>query len=107
MWPADVKLGCSTTGRVVEKGVTGSAKSDSDNLERLAGHAPTLEVKMGGIQVVCLMDTGSQVKTVTESFFKEHLKALAAYVIDPKRWLVVRAANGIEVPYRGYIKIYM
>ena len=108
MWSADVKLGCSTTtGRVVEKGVTGSVRSDNDSLECLIGHAPTLEVKMGGIPVVCLMDTGSQVTTVTESFFKEHLKTLAADVMDPKSWLVVRAANGIEIPYTGYIEIDM
>ena len=108
MWSADVKLVCSTTtGRVVEKGVTGSVRSDNDSLECLVGHAPTLEVKMGGIPVVCLMDTGSQVTTVTESFFKEHLKTLAADVMDPKSWLVIRAANGIEIPYTGYIEIDM
>ena len=71
----------------------------------MVGHAPTLEVKTGGIPVVCLMGTGSQVTTVTEIFFKERLKTLAAEVMDPKSWFVVRAANGIEISYTGYIEI--
>jgi len=49
----------------------------------------------------------SQVTTVTKSFFKEHLKTLASGVMDPHSWLTVRAANGIEVPYTGYVEIDM
>ena len=57
MWPADVKLGCSTTtGRVVEKGVTSSVRPDNDNLECLVGYATTPEVKMVGIPVSGMSD---------------------------------------------------
>ena len=102
------KLTSSTTkGRVVEGNQSGSSKTDIANLECLVGHAPTLEVKMAGVPVLCLVDTGSQVTTVTESFFKEHLKTLATDVMDPHRWLTVRAANGIEVPYTGYVELDM
>ena len=49
----------------------------------------------------------SRVPTVTDSFFKEHLKTLASNVMDPQTWLAVRAANGTEVPYTGYVEIDM
>jgi len=35
---------------------------------------PHLEVVMEGVKVPCLIDTGSMVSTITESFFQKHLE---------------------------------
>lgn len=54
-------------------------------------------------QFNCLMDTGSQVTTVTKSFFDQHLFKTQ---IEPLYDLLeVEGANGLPVPYLGYIKI--
>lgn len=42
-------------------------------LERAVGKCPEVEIHIGGVAVRCLLDTGSNVSTLTESFFKEHL----------------------------------
>lgn len=54
-------------------------------------------------QFNCLMDTGSQVTTVTKSFFDQHLFETQ---IEPLYDLLeVEGANGLPVPYLGYIQI--
>ena len=108
MWTSEVKLNSSITkGRVLEEVQSGSRKLDIVQLECIVGHAPTLEVNLGGIAVLCLVDTDNHVTTVTVSFFKEHLKTLASNVMDPHSWLTVRVANGIEVPYASYVEMDM
>ena len=50
----------------------GSAKEGL--LHRTVGTQPLVEASIGGVQVLCLVDTGSQVSMVDESFFKQHLE---------------------------------
>jgi len=40
----------------------------------LVAKCPVVKVKMGGVEVKCLLDTGSMVTTITESLFKEVLQ---------------------------------
>ncbi len=42
-------------------------------LERAVGTCPMVDLKIKGVLVSCLLDTGSQVSTITEGFFREHL----------------------------------
>ena len=37
------------------------------------GECKTVELKLWGVTVSCLLDTGSQVSTISEGFFREHL----------------------------------
>lgn len=54
-------------------------------------------------QFNCLLDTGSQVTTVTKSFFDQHLSEKQ---IEPLYDLLeVEGANGLPVHYLGYIRI--
>lgn len=50
---------------------------------RVLGKRPVLTVKMGGVDIDCLLDTGSQVTSVTESFFRKHLRPLCKKIVDP------------------------
>ncbi|KAK3711603.1 hypothetical protein QZH41_005888 [Actinostola sp. cb2023] len=56
---------------------------------------------MGDVEVECLMDTGSAVSLVTETFYKEKLQPKGEDVQDIGGMLKLTAANGLEIPYIG------
>lgn len=51
-------------------GTVDGSSVDSFVYDRLVGPCPMLSVKMSNVDVPCLVDTGSMVTTVTESFFQ-------------------------------------
>ena len=53
----------------------------------------------------CLLDTGAQVSTITESFFRRHLKEHAESIVDVSLYLRISTAQGLEIPYVGYIEL--
>ncbi|MGH0137744.1 UNVERIFIED_CONTAM: hypothetical protein FKN15_053977 [Acipenser sinensis] len=57
---------------------------------------------MEGITVPCLLDTGSQVTMLRQSFFEQHFGKHGKYLQDPTAWLSLRAANGLAIPYEGW-----
>ena len=59
---------------------------------------------MGGVEVRCLIDTGSQVSTITESCFRRYI-ARDDLELDSCGWLKLTAANGLSIPYVGYVKL--
>uniref|UniRef100_A0A3B3H9D6 Gypsy retrotransposon integrase-like protein 1 n=1 Tax=Oryzias latipes TaxID=8090 RepID=A0A3B3H9D6_ORYLA len=75
-------------------------KSDTLEVECLIGVCPTVDVFIGDIQVKCLLDTGSNVSTVTESFFNKHFRPS----LKNCEWLSLSAANGLSIPYLGYFE---
>ncbi|KAJ8015288.1 hypothetical protein DPEC_G00024570 [Dallia pectoralis] len=63
----------------------------------------TGQVTIQGKQFSCLLDTGSQVTTVTKSFHDEYLHEQQ---IKPLyNLLEVEGANGQSVPYLGYVEV--
>lgn len=66
---------------------------------------PTIKIDMGGVMVSCLLDTGSMVSTITESFFREHFEPWGPDRLRSCHWLQLRAANGLEIPYIGYLEL--
>ena len=66
---------------------------------------PHINVSMGGAQVSCLVDTGSMVSTVTESFFLQHFQSWGHERLRSCNWLKLRAANGLAIPYVGYLEL--
>ena len=73
--------------------------------ERAVGSCPVTTVKLGGVQVRCLLDSGSQVSTITESFFNQHFRPRGSNLLDINKWLTLTAANGLEIPYIGYLEL--
>lgn len=63
---------------------------------------PHVDVFMEGIKVPCLLDTGSMVSTITESFFLQHFKTGH---LQACRWLQLKVANGLAIPYLGYLEL--
>ncbi len=80
--------------------------SDRDRLLKHAvGKCPVVDLKIGGVDVSCLLDTGSQVSTITEHFFKEHLAGEEKDMLYTTGWLKITAANGLDIPYLGYLEL--
>ncbi|KAK0141225.1 hypothetical protein N1851_021739 [Merluccius polli] len=67
----------------------------------MLGLCPRVVISMGGVMVNCLLDTGSMVTTIRESFFLQHFQ------VAPRscRWLQLCAANVLEIPYVGYVEL--
>ncbi len=74
-------------------------------LERAVGKCPEVEIHAGGVAIRCLLDTGSNVSTLTESFFKEHLHGEDKDLHCTSKWLKITAANGLPLPYLGYVEL--
>lgn len=69
----------------------------------LIGAKYTASVLIDGHASICLLDTGSQVTTVSQSFYESNL---ARFDIHPlSELLEIEAANGKTVPYSGFIEV--
>ncbi|KAL7870950.1 hypothetical protein SRHO_G00084470 [Serrasalmus rhombeus] len=66
---------------------------------------PVIDVVIGGVVVSCLLDTGSMVSTVTESFFIQQFEPWGQDHLQSCHWLQLRAANGLDIPYIGYLEL--
>ena len=67
----------------------------------LRGECPTTPVTVAGHSARALVDTGSEVSTITEAFYR---KKLAGLPLQQASWLTVKAANGLEIPYLGLLE---
>ena len=72
---------------------------------KLISACPHMDVVMGGVKVPCLVDTGSMVSTVRESFFRQHFETWGQEKLQSCHWLQLRAANGLPIPYLGYLEL--
>lgn len=73
----------------------------------LVGECPMIQVSMDGIEVSCLLDTGSQVSMIRQDWFEKHFGQEGQRLKDPTSWLKLRAANGKEIPYLGYVALQL
>lgn len=71
--------------------------------KRLVGSKCTASVNVGGVDCNCLLDTGSQVTTVAQSFYQTHLSDHPLRPISDI--LEIEGANGQPVPYLGYVEV--
>ena len=67
----------------------------------LVGQRPTTTARLNGQQMEALLDTGSQVSTVSEDWFHQHLEGHQLHPVV----LYIRAANGLPVPYVGVVLV--
>ena len=64
---------------------------------------PTVVITIGGtsINIKCLLDTGSMVSTITESFYDKYLSSIP---VIQEQFITLRAAYGLDIRYIGYIE---
>lgn len=80
------------------------SKLSSIKLPRgLVGMKCTALIKIGGKEINCLLDTGSQVTTIPLSLYKSHLSTRPMKSLNDL--LEVEGANGQAVPYLGYVEL--
>ena len=85
--------------------VEGSDEStDQVKDPKLVGEVNEVDINIGSIHVPAraLLDTGSCVSLVTESFYKEHLSKHEVKAIG--EILNIECADGENLPYTGYIE---
>lgn len=66
---------------------------------------PMVDLKIRGVLVSCLLDTGSQVSTITEGFFQEYLFGNERNVLSTSGWLKITAVKGLDIPCLGYLEV--
>jgi hypothetical protein len=71
---------------------------------KLIGKCPHVKVKINGVEVLCLLDSGSEVSTITHSFYETYLKDTVEHLEDVKSWLKLKAGNGFEIPCVGLME---
>ena len=82
----------------------GEENNGSAVYSKAVGSCPEVSVCLGGVENVgCLLDTGAQVSTITESFFNEHLAQ--EDIVDVSEFISISGAQGLAVPYRGYVEL--
>ncbi len=62
-----------------------------------------MTILFGDIPIRSLMDSGSQVTTITETCYKQHFQGQDN--IDNIKWLELSAGNGLEIPIVGVMTI--
>lgn len=65
------------------------------------GNCLTVGVEIAGVLTECLLDTGSEVTTIRESFFHEHFDKSA---LSSAHWVQLTAANGLDIPLLGCLE---
>ena len=82
-------------------GIQGS-KPNSLDVTKISGKCPETEVLIGGIPISCLIDSGSQVSTITEVCYNQHFKPHKS-LQECKSWIKLTGANGLDIPILGMI----
>lgn len=65
------------------------------------GNCLTVGVMIAGVLTECLLDTGSEVTTIRESFFHEHFDKSD---LSSAHWVQLTAANGLDIPLLGCLE---
>ena len=79
-------------------------QNHSTEFNRVVGKCPEIEVEMNHIPIRCLLDSGSQVTTITESCFNSRFQDKAD-TLKSSSWIKLSASNGLEIPTKGLLTI--
>lgn len=71
--------------------------------DKLVGASPTVIARIDGVPVRSLVDTGSMVTLVTESFYEKKLKPTLGDPRSGTKVLTLKGANGLDIPYIGFV----
>lgn len=70
----------------------------SNIFKNIASKSPETEIVVENQSAIALIDTGSQVSTVTETYFKTLLQK-KPILHDITKWMKVTGANDLPIPY--------
>ena len=101
----------SNTGGKLESSHTDSQSQNSDDeheefLRKTVGGEPVIKVIFGGIETLALIDTGSQVTMISQAFYENYMKPFVDKLLTTgPKYFTLTAANGLEVPYLGFLML--
>ena len=73
--------------------------NNGEFLKKAVGVCPETIIDINSKRVRCLLDTGAEVSTMTESFFKENFNETLADISD---YVKITSANRLQTPFIGY-----
>lgn len=79
--------------------------SQKQLVDKIMAPCPEAEVLLGDVKTQCLIDTGAEVSTLTEEYFRKYLAPQGQEPLDTSPWLRITAANGSAIPYLGYVEV--
>ena len=84
----------------------GLGEHGSSFIARAVGECPQTVISVGPeeVKMKCLLDTGAQVSTITESFYRDHL-AREGEPVGVTGFIKITGASGAEIPCIGCIEI--
>ena len=80
------------------------AKGRPDGKLSLVGPRCESVLSIFGVSARCLLDTGSQVSTVSSSFFEEKIAAKAP-LQTMDQLINIEVAGGHDLPYKGFVAV--
>ena len=78
-----------------------SENVNADFLAKTVGDCYTVDVTFQDVEVSCLLDPVSQVTTVSEGFYREHLEPRGLVLKEIPSPFTLVSANGSNIPYIG------
>ncbi|XP_029766793.1 uncharacterized protein LOC113406182 [Terrapene carolina triunguis] len=75
----------------------------SDFCGRAFGDCLTVDITIAGVRTRCLIDTGSEITTISESYFRNCLKE-RDLTMHNTRFVQLTAANGLAIPVVGCLE---
>ncbi len=73
-------------------------------MDKIVGTCPTISLLMNNVPLTCLVDTGSQVTTVTESFYNQFISQFPG-LIEVSSFIRLNASNGLDIPLSGLLQV--
>ena len=72
-------------------------------MEGIVGNKSLVEIEINGQALLALKDTGSQVSIISEAMYNNLFSK--AILQDLEVSLKITGANGLDIPYIGYIEV--
>jgi hypothetical protein len=85
-----------------EKEVVNDSWTWEEIIHKAVASCSVITVMFNDQPVRCLLDTGSEVSTLTESCYEQVIKDADKDIVDTTSWMTIHAANKLQVPYLGF-----
>ncbi|KAF0025638.1 hypothetical protein F2P81_022519 [Scophthalmus maximus] len=96
------KTGRFSTSLATAGRLSGDVKDVPDK-SSFVGPYTMVEMVVNGVKILFKLDTGSRVTLLSYSLFQNSFKDIQMRDKTKIPWLKIKAANGLEVPYQGYV----
>ena len=73
------------------------------NYEKAVGHCPKDVVSLNNVDCKCLLDSGSEISSITREYFLSMLEGNTK--LNECGWIRIKAANHLEVPFIGCVEV--